>query len=115
METIKILVSGNFLCNNALLACSIKQYEDILKKKKKKEKSQFPSLPKRKGKTQQCKIPCEKYPMPVTSITPNPHKGFYNPPSPLRGKRARRALLERGRCFLTLVGEKKQHDGVNRV
>lgn len=52
METIKILVSGNFLCNNALLACSIKQCDDILKKKKKKEKSQFPSLPKRKGKTQ---------------------------------------------------------------
>lgn len=79
METIKILVSGNFPCNNALLACNIKQYKDILKKKKKK--SQFP-LPKRKGKTQQCKIPCEKYPMPVTSIAPNPHKGFYNPPSP---------------------------------
>lgn len=39
METIKILVSGNFLCNNALLACSIKQYDDILKKKKKKKKS----------------------------------------------------------------------------
>lgn len=50
METIKILVSGNFLCNNALLACSIKQYDDILKKKKKKRKVSIPFFAKKKRK-----------------------------------------------------------------